>query len=52
MKLKNFRDLIKKRFTKDEIAAIEQQAKLEIKVLQPLQTSAKQAIDLLKKSWK
>jgi transcriptional regulator with XRE-family HTH domain len=45
MKLKNFRDLIEKRFTKDEIAIIEQQAKLEVKALRSLQTSVKQVID-------
>lgn len=45
MKLKNFRDLIEKRFTKDEIAIIEQQAKLEVKALRSLQESVKQVID-------
>lgn len=45
MKLKNFRDLIEKRFTKDEIAIIEKQAKLEVKALRSLQESVKQVID-------
>lgn len=45
MKLKNFRDLIEKRFTKDEIAIIEQQAKLEVKALRSLQESVKQVIN-------
>lgn len=31
MKLKNFRDLITERFSKDEIALIEKQAELEVK---------------------
>jgi transcriptional regulator with XRE-family HTH domain len=45
MKLKNFRDLIEKRFSKEEIAIIEQQAKLEVKALRSLQASVTQVID-------
>jgi hypothetical protein len=45
MKLKNFRDLIEERFSKDEIALIEQQAELEVKVLRSLQDSVKKIGD-------
>lgn len=45
MKLKNFRDLIEKRFSKDEITLLEQQAALEVKVLQSLQESVKTIVD-------
>jgi hypothetical protein len=43
MKLKNFRNLIEQRFSKEEIAEIEQRAELEIKTLRALQEDAKQA---------
>ncbi len=45
MKLKNFRDLIEKCFSKEEIAIIEQQAKLEVQALRSLQASVTQVID-------
>lgn len=45
MKLKNFRNLIEERFSKNEIALIEKQAKLEVKALRALQESIKLAID-------
>jgi hypothetical protein len=37
MKLKSFDDLVKKRFTKEEIAEIKQKAKLEVQILRSLQ---------------
>lgn len=45
MKLKNFRDLIEERFSKDEIAAIEQRAELEVKALRSLQEGVKKIVD-------
>ena len=45
MKLKKFRDLIEKRFSKDEIAIIEQRAELEVKALRSLQESIKQIMN-------
>ncbi len=44
MKLKNFQDLIEKRFTKKEIAEIEHQAELEAKALRSLQQSISEVI--------
>ena len=45
MKLRNFRDLMEKSFTKAEIAEIEKQAELEIKALRSLQNGVKKAMD-------
>ncbi len=45
MKLKNFRDLIKERFTKEEIAEIEEQADFEVRALRSLQDSIKHVFD-------
>lgn len=45
MKLKNFRDLIDERFSKDEIAEIKARATLEVKVLRSLQEGVKKIID-------
>jgi hypothetical protein len=44
MKLKNFRDLINERFTKDEIAQIEERAALEVKALRSLQEDEKKSL--------
>jgi len=44
MKLKNFQDLIEKRFSKKEIAEIERQAELEAKALRSLQQSISDVI--------
>ncbi len=44
MKLKNFKDLIEKRLSKEEITEIEQQAELEIRVLRSLQQSISQVV--------
>jgi len=45
MKLKNFQDLVKKRFSKDEMAEIERQAKSEAQALRSLQEEVKRAVD-------
>lgn len=52
MKLKNFQDLIEKRFTKKEIAEIEEQAELEARALRALQENVKQAVDAYMKKHK
>ncbi len=41
MKLRNFRDLMEKSFTKDQIAEIEKQAELEVRALRSLQEVVK-----------
>jgi hypothetical protein len=44
MKLKNFQDLVEKRFTKKEIAEIERQAELEARAIRSLQKSVSVAV--------
>lgn len=44
MKLKNFQELVEKRFTKKEIMEIERLAELEAKALRSLQKSVSKAI--------
>ena len=45
MKLKNFQDLIEKRFTKEEVAAIDREVELESNALRSLQQNVKDALD-------
>ena len=44
MRTKSFQDYLEKRLSKDEIAEIEEQAKLEVKVLRALQKNIADAI--------
>lgn len=51
MKTKSFKQYLEKRLNKDEIAEIEEQAQLEIKILQSLQKSISNAMtDYMKKN--
>ncbi|HVY54072.1 MAG TPA: hypothetical protein VHA13_06085 [Gammaproteobacteria bacterium] len=45
MKTKSFQDYLEKRLSKEEIAEIEEQAKLEVKVLKTLQKGVAQAMN-------
>ncbi len=45
MKLKNFQDLIEKRFTKKELAEINREVELEANALRSLQQNVKDALD-------
>ena len=45
MKTKSFQDLVEKRLNKEEIAQIEEQAKLEIKILKYIQKLISDAIN-------